>query len=63
MLASDLPADRAVAVSLLAGRSFAMICHPVLAWKRLRPSGRVALAAGYAGLSYLTALLTLFVLR
>jgi hypothetical protein len=46
-----------VAVSLLLGRFAAMMCHPVLAWARLQPSGRMALAAGYAGLSYLTALL------
>jgi hypothetical protein len=49
--------------SILVGRSLAVICHPVLAWARLRPSGRVALAAGYAGLSYLTALLTLLALH
>jgi hypothetical protein len=35
------------------------MCHPALAWPLLRPSGRAALAAGYAGLSYLTALLFL----
>jgi len=30
---------------------------------RLRPSGRVVLAAGYAGLSYLSALLALLTLK
>jgi len=45
---------------LLVGRSLAVFCHPALAWQRLRPSGRVALAAGYAGLSYLAALVSLF---
>ncbi len=49
----------AVTVSALVGRLLAVMCHPVLAWRCLRPSGRVALAAGYAGLSYLTALLAL----
>jgi hypothetical protein len=48
-----------MAVSLLVGRSLAMMYHPALAWQRLRPSGRVALVAGYAGLAYLTALITL----
>jgi hypothetical protein len=48
-----------VTVSVLVGRLLAVMCHPVLAWSRLRPSGRVALATGYAGLSYLTALLAL----
>jgi hypothetical protein len=48
-----------VTVSVLVGRLLAVMCHPVLAWRLLRPSGRVALAAGYAGLSYLAALLAL----
>jgi len=45
-----------VTVSALVGRLLAVMCHPVLAWRVLRPSGRVALAVGYAGLSYLTVL-------
>jgi hypothetical protein len=49
-----------VTVSVLVGRLLAVMCHPVLAWRLLSPSGRVALAAGYAGLSYLTALVALF---
>lgn len=40
-----------------------MICHPQLAWHRLAPAGRVGLALGYAVLSYLIALVTLFALR
>jgi hypothetical protein len=48
-----------VTVSALVGRLLAVMCHPLLAWQLLRPSGRVALAAGYAGLSYLTVLVTL----
>jgi hypothetical protein len=52
-----------VGASLLVGRSLAVICHPVLAWRLLRPSGRMALAAGYAGLAYVMALLTLFALQ
>jgi len=52
-----------MAVSVLVGRLAAMMCHPVLAWKHLNSSGRVALAAGYAGLTYLTALILLFSLR
>ena len=39
------------------------MCHPSLAWNRLSPSGRVAVAMVYATLSYVTALVTLFALR
>jgi hypothetical protein len=52
-----------VAVEVLIGRSLAVMRHPVLAWPRLPPSGRVVLAAGYAGLSYLTAILLLLTLH
>jgi hypothetical protein len=52
-----------VAASLLVGRLLAVICHPVLGWRRLNPSGRVVLAAGYAGLSYLTVLFVLLALH
>jgi hypothetical protein len=48
-----------VTVAVLVGRLAAVMCHPVLAWRLLTPSGRVAMAAGYAGLSYLTALVVL----
>jgi hypothetical protein len=58
-LAKHLPHEESVTVSVLIGRLLAVTCHPVLAWPLLRPSGRVALAAGYAGLSYLAALLAL----
>jgi len=53
----------AVAGSILVGRLLAVICHPVLGWRRLNPSGRVVLAAGYAGLSYLTVLFALLALH
>ncbi|HYT73875.1 MAG TPA: hypothetical protein VEL79_03920 [Vicinamibacterales bacterium] len=52
-----------MALELLVGRTLAMMRHPILAWVRLRPSGRVVLAAGYAGLSYITALLALLALK
>jgi hypothetical protein len=52
-----------VTVEVLVGRTLAMMRHPVLAWERLQPSGRVVLAAGYAGLSYLTALFALLALK
>jgi hypothetical protein len=55
--AADVP------VSLVVGRSLAVICHPQLAWHRLPPAGRAALAIGYGVGSYLSALVTLFVLR
>jgi hypothetical protein len=52
-----------VAVELLVGRALAIMRHPLLAWPRLPPSGRVVLAAGYAGVSYLTVLLVLSALQ
>ena len=48
-----------VAVELLVGRLLAIMRHPLLAWPRLPPSGRVVLAAGYAGVSYLTVIIVL----
>jgi predicted ABC-type sugar transport system permease subunit len=52
-----------VPLALLVGRSLAVICHPLLAWRRLPPLGRVALAGGYATLSYVAALAALIALR
>jgi len=52
-----------VPLPLLVGRSLAVMCHPLLAWNRLPRSGRIALAGGYAGLSYAAALLTLLALH
>ena len=62
-LASDLRGTAAVANAIFVGRLLAVICHPVLGWRRLNPSGRVVLAAGYAGLSYLTVLIALLAFR
>jgi hypothetical protein len=52
-----------VAVELLLGRALAIMRHPLLAWPRLPPSGRVVLAAGYAGVSYLTVTALLLTLQ
>jgi hypothetical protein len=52
-----------MALELFVGRTLAVMRHPVLAWVRLRPFGRVMLAAGYASLSYVTAFLTLLALK
>lgn len=52
-----------MAVELLVGRTLAMMRHPILAWRLLRPSGRLVLAAGYAGVSYAAALLALMALK
>jgi hypothetical protein len=53
-------AKRAVmTVSLLVGRSAAVMWHPVLAWERRRRIDRVALIAGYAAVAYVTALFAL----
>lgn len=52
-----------VPLPLLVGRSLAVMCHPLLAWHRLPPAGRAAIAGGYATLSYLAALATLITLR
>ena len=51
-----------LAPSLFVGRSAAMMRHPMLAWPRLRPVGRVLLAVGYTAIGYLTALLLLVLL-
>jgi hypothetical protein len=50
------------APSLFVGRSAAMMCHPMLAWPRLRPAGRVLLVGGYTAIAYLTALVLLVLL-
>ena len=63
LLASVLPFLRRMALELFVGRTLAMMRHPVLAWVRLRPFGRVMLAAGYASLSYVTAFLMLLALK
>ena len=62
-MARHLPDTAAMAASIFVGRLLAVLCHPVLGWRRLNPSGRVVLAAGYAGLSYLTVLSALFALH
>jgi hypothetical protein len=54
---------RCVAVELLLGRALAIMRHPLLAWPRLPPSGRVVLAAGYAGVSYFTVMTVLLTLQ
>jgi len=45
------------------GRALAVSIHPVLAWRTLRPSGRVAIVVGYFGAAYLSVLTALFALR
>lgn len=40
-----------------------MMRHPLLAWNRLTPEGRAALAAGYGTLSYFAALGALIALH
>lgn len=52
-----------MAVEVLLGRALAIMRHPLLAWPRLPPSGRVVLAAGYAGVSYLTVIVALLTIR
>jgi hypothetical protein len=59
----QLAGQRGMAVELLVGRTLAMMRHPILAWRLLRPSGRLVLAAGYAGVSYAAALLALLALK
>jgi hypothetical protein len=51
-----------MAPSAFIGRSAAMMCHPVLAWDRMQPAGRVGLAIGYAAVAYLTAFMVLIAL-
>jgi hypothetical protein len=45
------------------GRALAVSVHPVLAWRILRPSGRIAIVLGYFGASYLSVLIALLSLR
>lgn len=52
-----------VPLPLLVGRSLAVMCHPLLAWRQLPPTGRVVLAGGYATMSYLASLAILVALR
>jgi hypothetical protein len=52
-----------VPLSLLVGRSLAVLCNPSPAWDRLPPSGRVALAGAYVAVSYVAALVGLLALH
>lgn len=45
----------------LIGRTLAVAVHPALAWPRLRPSGRFALAVIYAAASYVAVLAVLLI--
>jgi hypothetical protein len=44
------------------GRLLAVCAHPVLAWRRLSPSARLAVCGGYAAAAY-AVVLTLLLLR
>ena len=45
------------------GRALAVSVHPVLAWRVLRPAGRIAIVLGYFGAAYLGVLIALLTLR
>jgi hypothetical protein len=45
------------------GRALAVSVHPVLAWKALPPSGRIAIVLAYFGAAYLSVLGALLALR
>ena len=45
------------------GRALAISVHPVLAWKTLPASGRIAIVLGYFGAAYLSVLTALLTLR
>jgi hypothetical protein len=45
------------------GRALAMSVHPVLAWRALRPLGRILIVLGYFGAAYLSVLTALFAFR
>ena len=47
----------------LIGRTLAVSVHPILAWKGLRLSGRVAIVLAYFGAAYLGVLTALLALR
>jgi len=54
---------RRVTLEALIGRTLAVSVHPVLAWKGLRLSGRIAIVLAYFGAAYLSVLTALFALR
>jgi hypothetical protein len=45
------------------GRAAAVSLHPVLAWRALGPSGRIAIVLGYFGAAYFSVLTALLALR
>jgi hypothetical protein len=47
-------------LEVVIGRMLACCVHPSAAWRRMPLKGRVLLVAAYFGASYLTGLLTLF---
>jgi hypothetical protein len=44
------------------GRALAVSLHPVLAWRVVRPSGRIAIVLGYFAAAYLSVLIALVTL-
>jgi hypothetical protein len=49
-------------LEIMLGRLLAACAHPVLAWRVMSPSGRLAVWGGYAMAAYLT-VLTILLLR
>lgn len=50
-----------MSIETVIGRGLAFYAHPMAAWRRLPPSGRVLLVGGYAAGSYITVLSLLLV--
>ena len=46
-------------LEIVLGRALAVFAHPLLAWRRLSPKGRVCLTGTYVLVSYLGVLATL----
>ena len=51
-----------MSLETIIGRSLALYAHPVLALRRLRRSGRIAIVLGYFSAAYVGVLTALFVL-
>jgi len=46
-------------MAILLGRAAAFCAHPVAAWRRLRPTGRLLILTAYFGATYLVVLTVL----
>ena len=62
IVAAFLPIARFMTLEASIGRALAVSLHPVLAWKILPRSGRIAVVLGYFGAAYVSVLIALVAL-